>query len=153
LLACGESSSYPSTSLCWLSGLLFGRSPVTFINPCLSLCLHCWVSPLLGVTATAFAAHYVFSVNIFGRMQKSPSPSGRLFALLCAIGLYSSVVAAIFFATSFLLLWTLQIPRTAVLTIDVVELALFSVVGYIGFARMKRNIQWLSATGSDVVGD
>lgn len=102
------------------------------------------VSPLLGITATAVAVHYVFSVNIFGKMRKSPSPSGRLFVFVCALGLYLSVVAAIFFVTSFLLLWILQIPRTIVLTMVVLELALFSVVGYTGLTRLRRNIQLLS---------
>lgn len=107
------------------------------------------VHPLLVITGTAVVTHYFFSVNIFGKMRKPLSPSGRLLVFLCGLGLYLSVVAAIFFVTSFLLLWILQIPRTIVLVIAGVELALFSVVGYIGFTRLRRNMQWLSETGAN----
>lgn len=109
------------------------------------------VPPLLVITGAAIASHYLFSVNIFGKMWKSPSPSGRRFVFLCALGLYSSVVTAIFLV-SFLFLLMLQIPGTFVLAIVGVELALFSVVGYIGFVRLRRNMRWLSETES-IVGN
>jgi len=100
------------------------------------------VPPLLDISGTTVVIHLLFSVNIFGSMWKSPSPSGRRFVFLCALGLYLSVVAAIFFA-SFLFLLMLQIPGTFVLVIVGVELALFSVVGYIGFIRLRQNMQRL----------
>lgn len=111
------------------------------------------ISPLLVITGTAVVTHYFFSINIFGRMQKPLSPSGRLFVFMCALGLYLSVVAAILFATSFLLLWVMQTPRTTVLAIVGAELALFSVIGYMGFTRLRRNMRWLSETRANVVGD
>lgn len=104
------------------------------------------VPPLLGIIGAAVVTHYLFSINIFGKMWKSPSPSGRQFVFLCALGLYSSVIAAIFFAT-FLFLLMLQIPTTFILAIVLVELVLFSVVGYIGFTQLRRNMRWLSETG------
>lgn len=104
-------------------------------------------SALLGITAAAVAARLVFSVNIFGRMHKSPTPSGRLFVLVCALGLYSPVVAAIIFASSFVCLRVLQIPRTITLAITGAELAVFSVVGYMGFTGLRRNMRWLSEKG------
>lgn len=110
------------------------------------------VHPLLVIIGAAIGSHYLFSVNIFGKMWKSPSPSGRRFVFLCALGLYSSVVAAIFLV-SFLFLLMLQIPGTFVLAIVGVELALFSVVGYIGFIRLRRNMRRLSETGSSIVGN
>ncbi len=109
------------------------------------------VHPLLVITGAAVVSHYIFSVNIFGKMWKSPSPSGRRFVFLCALGLYSSVVAAIFLV-SFLFLLMLQIPGTFVLAIVGVEVALFLVVGYIGFIRLRRNIGRLSETGQILWG-
>lgn len=106
------------------------------------------ICALVLVISGAYSIYTLFSVNIFRkRIWKFQSRLERLFVYLCALGLYSSVVAAIIFATSFVCLRVLQIPGTITLAMIGVELALFSVVGYIGFTRLRRNMRWLSETG------
>lgn len=100
------------------------------------------------VVSGAQIIYTLFSVNIFRKRKwKFQSRSERSFLYFCALGLYLSVVAAIIFATSFVYLRVLQIPRTITLTMIGVELAVFSVIGYVGFTRMRRNTRWLSETG------
>jgi len=106
------------------------------------------ICALVLAISVAYSIHTLFSINIFRkRIWKFQSRSERLFAYLCALGLYSSVVAAIIFATNFICLRVLQIPGTITLAMIGVELVLYSVVGYIGFTRLRRNMRWLSKTG------
>lgn len=102
---------------------------------------------LFYIMSTAYAVHILFSVNIFRRRMRKLQPrSGRLFVLMSALGLYMLAVGAIFFATAFLLLQVMQMPRTIVLATVGGELALFSVVGYIILIRLRRNMGGLCAS-------
>lgn len=97
------------------------------------------------IIGVAYVVYALFSVNIFRRRTpRLQSRSGRLFVYMCAVGLYLAVAGAIFFTTFFVFLQLMQIPRIIVIAMAVVELALFSVVGYIGFIRFGRTIQRLS---------
>lgn len=102
---------------------------------------------LVGISSTAIIVKSLFSVNIFRRrIGKLHSRSERLFIYMSAVGLYLSVVATIFFVTSFLLLQLMHIPRSVSVAIIGTESALFLIVGYISFARLRRYMQPLSKT-------
>ena len=85
--------------------------------------------------------------NIFGRRIRKLQPrSERLLIYVSALGLYLAVVGAIFYG-AFLLLKIMQIPSIIVQAIAVGEVVVFSVVGIIGFIRLRRLIQWLLGEG------
>lgn len=120
-----------------ISWMLTGNSQSMFLT----------IYALVHIISGAYGIYTLFSVNIFRkRTWKFQSRSERLFVYLCALGLYLSVVAAIIFTTGFICLRVLQIPGTITLTMIGVELALYSVVGYVGFIQLRRNMRWLSET-------
>lgn len=106
------------------------------------------ICALVLAISVAYGNYTLFSINIFRkRVWKFQSRPERLFVYLCALGLYLSVVAGIIFATNFICLQVLQIPGTITLAIIGIELAVFLVVGYVGFIQLRRNMRWLSGTG------
>jgi hypothetical protein len=113
------------------------------------------LTPVFLATCTlalgACSVYILFSVNIFRRrMRTLQPPSERLFVYMSALGIYLAVVAAIFFATSFLLLKVIQMPVPLVIVTVGIELAAFSAVGYMGFIRMRRTMRWLSENSAPV---
>ena len=100
----------------------------------------------VGILATVLACFHFQTENLVGRIRRLQPRSERLFIYMSAVGLYLAVVGAIFYS-AFLLLKIMQIPSIIVQAIAVGEVVVFSVVGTIGFIRLRRLVKWLFGEG------
>ncbi|MCL2134799.1 MAG: hypothetical protein FWH37_04495 [Candidatus Bathyarchaeota archaeon] len=104
------------------------------------------IIPFITLFLIAYGFYNRYSINIFKRniTVAYNVKNERELTYSLAFGLYGVVIAALMYASAFILLQMFELPTVVVVSIISGELVFFCVIGYLDSIQLRKSMYWLN---------